>query len=197
MTDTDALLSAKRRGYGTTSLASACVTSASQRRPVIVRHRVLRCDTLSGLAVQYNASVADIKRANKLWNNESLAFRETVNIPVYKDRSSDGSSQSSLFTASPRSSADMSDIDISVDPSGDTADPSGGSVKAANHNGMSSSLDTLNSLSSATDTISSLSLPAENTLKDFSSSTDFFARLDKSMTRLKKKVETHAATSAE
>jgi hypothetical protein len=46
------------------------------------RPQVAKTDTLVGLAVRYNISVADIKRANGLLTDASLFARDYVSIPT-------------------------------------------------------------------------------------------------------------------
>jgi len=82
---TGALFSQKPRGYGTTpSSSSSSLSSAGANKPkTFLTHSVTSTDTLQALAVRYDVPIADIKRTNKLWNNESLALRYTIEIPVY------------------------------------------------------------------------------------------------------------------
>ena len=47
-----------------------------------IEHVVSRTDTLAFLAVKYSASVADIKRANKLFSEQGMHARRTLRIPV-------------------------------------------------------------------------------------------------------------------
>lgn len=47
-----------------------------------VRHRLTKLDTLAGLAVRYNVTVSDIKRANGLLADTAMFAKETLLIPT-------------------------------------------------------------------------------------------------------------------
>lgn len=49
---------------------------------IFVRHRVRKRDTLAGLAVKYNVTVADIKRANGFQTDTAMFGRDIVLIPT-------------------------------------------------------------------------------------------------------------------
>lgn len=83
---TGTLFARKPRGYGTAAASDSW--NACQRSPKrLFTHLLCSSDTLQGLAVKYDSTVADIKKANRLWNNESLALRESVVIPIFDDKS--------------------------------------------------------------------------------------------------------------
>uniref|UniRef100_A0A914VSS6 LysM domain-containing protein n=1 Tax=Plectus sambesii TaxID=2011161 RepID=A0A914VSS6_9BILA len=68
----------RARRYGSTA-------TPQQTRPrytSVIRHQVLPSDTLQGLALKYGSSMMEIKRANKLWSNESLYLKDFLLIPV-------------------------------------------------------------------------------------------------------------------
>eukprot|EP00112_Aurelia_sp_Birch-Aquarium-sp1_P014549 Seg3151.1 transcript_id=Seg3151.1/GoldUCD/mRNA.D3Y31 product="LysM and putative peptidoglycan-binding domain-containing protein 2" protein_id=Seg3151.1/GoldUCD/D3Y31 len=44
-------------------------------------HKVIAGDTLQGIAVKYGVTVEKLKRANKIWSNESLFLLDTLKIP--------------------------------------------------------------------------------------------------------------------
>ncbi|KXZ54734.1 hypothetical protein GPECTOR_4g803 [Gonium pectorale] len=46
-----------------------------------IKHQVTKLDTLAGLAIKYNVSVGDIKRANGLLSDSALYARGTILIP--------------------------------------------------------------------------------------------------------------------
>ncbi|CAG0885463.1 unnamed protein product [Cyprideis torosa] len=64
-----------QKKYGTTS-------TNVKRKVHILQHRVEAGDTIQGLSLKYNTTVDDIKRANKLWTNDSLLVRDVLEIPV-------------------------------------------------------------------------------------------------------------------
>lgn len=47
-----------------------------------VRHKVSRLDTLAGLAIKHNVSVADIKRANGLLSDTAMFGRDSILVPT-------------------------------------------------------------------------------------------------------------------
>ncbi|ELT91332.1 hypothetical protein CAPTEDRAFT_224129, partial [Capitella teleta] len=67
--------------YGATNKGSH-----SPRMETYVKHTLVKGETLQGIALKYNASMEQIKRANKIWTNDSLFLHEFILIPV--DRSS-------------------------------------------------------------------------------------------------------------
>ncbi|KAK9867163.1 hypothetical protein WJX84_006525 [Apatococcus fuscideae] len=56
--------------------------SSSRQRPELFHtHKVSKLDTLAGLAIRYNVTVSDIKRANGLLSDNSMFARDTLIIP--------------------------------------------------------------------------------------------------------------------
>lgn len=84
-------------------------TGSQQRRPEhLIKHVVCRTDTLQGLALKYGVTTEQIRRANRLFANDSLFLREYLMIPVPDPDgliSAAGSSSASLISspASPMS----------------------------------------------------------------------------------------------
>lgn len=74
------LARAKTRSYGST----ASVTSTLGER--YTEHRVTDGDTLQGLALRYGVTMEQIKRANKLFSNDCIFLRHSLNIPVPAER---------------------------------------------------------------------------------------------------------------
>ncbi|XP_060611251.2 lysM and putative peptidoglycan-binding domain-containing protein 2 isoform X1 [Anolis sagrei] len=70
----------KARSYGST--ASACAPLAHRLRP----HRLRPGDTLQGLALHYGVTMEQIKRANKLFTNDCMYLKKTLNIPVISEK---------------------------------------------------------------------------------------------------------------
>ncbi|KAF6039104.1 hypothetical protein EB796_002595 [Bugula neritina] len=166
MADEDqGLLLTRQRGYGAAVTTTPYILNFYQTPKSTISHKVQPGDTLNSLAIRYDTSVADIKRYNRLWNNESLAFKDTISIPIYSEQR-----HSDLSTNNPR-------IPLSQRLSGEPSPPdsSNGSVPTSDSKNVST-------LTSST----SLSVP-NGTHAD--GSQDFFAKFDKSLSLLKKKVE--------
>ncbi|XP_075222366.1 lysM peptidoglycan-binding domain-containing protein red [Lycorma delicatula] len=64
--------------YGSTS-------NHLKRQEHFVKHIVTETDTLQGIALKYGVTTEQIRRANRLWANDSLFLRETLLIPVPSD----------------------------------------------------------------------------------------------------------------
>ncbi|KRX57918.1 LysM and putative peptidoglycan-binding domain-containing protein 2 [Trichinella sp. T9] len=64
-------------------------TSVPPNRAVIkvIEYKVTPQDTLPGIALKFNSSVAEIKRLNRLWSQESFFLRETLSIPLFSQSS--------------------------------------------------------------------------------------------------------------
>ncbi|KAJ8924395.1 hypothetical protein NQ315_007191 [Exocentrus adspersus] len=60
--------------YGSTS-------KHTTRNENYVKHFVSNTDTLQGIALRYNVTIEQIRRANKLWASDSLFLREYLLIP--------------------------------------------------------------------------------------------------------------------
>eukprot|EP01133_Synstelium_polycarpum_P014176 gene14176-16712_t len=65
-----------------------------------VTHMLTPQDTLAGLALKYGSKVADIKRVNKIWTQDSLFLRKSLMIPIEKNEDCDEGSSSSSSLAS-------------------------------------------------------------------------------------------------
>ncbi|XP_038077000.1 lysM and putative peptidoglycan-binding domain-containing protein 2-like isoform X2 [Patiria miniata] len=61
------------RSYGSTKKST---------QDIYIKHIVTPNDTLAGIALKYSVSVEQIKRANKLYTNDSIFLRSTLSIPV-------------------------------------------------------------------------------------------------------------------
>ncbi|XP_064192535.1 lysM and putative peptidoglycan-binding domain-containing protein 2-like [Anguilla rostrata] len=66
----------KTRSYGST----ASVTAPLGEKYIV--HRVTDSDTLQGIALKYGVTMEQIKRANKLFGNDCIFLRNSLNIPV-------------------------------------------------------------------------------------------------------------------
>ncbi|XP_061461708.1 lysM and putative peptidoglycan-binding domain-containing protein 1 [Rhineura floridana] len=71
------LQGSRTRSYG--SLVKTVTSPARERR---VEHRLEPGDTLQGLAVKYGVTTEQIKRANRLYTNDSIFLKKTLYIPV-------------------------------------------------------------------------------------------------------------------
>ncbi|KAF7662507.1 hypothetical protein LDENG_00234200 [Lucifuga dentata] len=76
------LLGASRsRSYGSFR------SSLSRQKPI--EHQVQPGETLQGLALKYGVSMEQIKRANRLYTNESVFLKKSLFIPVLSDCAGD------------------------------------------------------------------------------------------------------------
>ncbi|XP_015231083.1 PREDICTED: lysM and putative peptidoglycan-binding domain-containing protein 2 [Cyprinodon variegatus] len=72
----------KIRSYGST----ASVTASLGEK--YIEHRVTDSDTLQGIALRYGVTMEQIKRANKLFSNDCIFLRNSLNIPVVSEKRS-------------------------------------------------------------------------------------------------------------
>ncbi|KAM9766207.1 lysM and putative peptidoglycan-binding domain-containing protein 2 [Menidia menidia] len=70
----------KIRSYGST----ASVTASLGEK--YVEHRVTDSDTLQGIALKYGVTMEQIKRANKLFSNDCIFLKNSLNIPVLSEK---------------------------------------------------------------------------------------------------------------
>ncbi|CAI5792906.1 LysM domain-containing protein [Podarcis lilfordi] len=70
----------KTRSYGSTATVAAPLAER------YVEHRISACDTLQGIALKYGVTMEQIKRANKLFTNDCIFLRKTLNIPVISEK---------------------------------------------------------------------------------------------------------------
>ncbi|XP_036773670.2 lysM and putative peptidoglycan-binding domain-containing protein 2 isoform X1 [Manis pentadactyla] len=74
----------KTRSYGSTASVRAPLGAGVIERRV--EHRVRAGDTLQGIALKYGVSMEQIKRANKLFTNDCIFLKKTLNIPVISEK---------------------------------------------------------------------------------------------------------------
>ncbi|NP_001088735.1 lysM and putative peptidoglycan-binding domain-containing protein 1 [Xenopus laevis] len=89
--DTRLLHGARTRSYG--SLVQTTYSPAQIRK---LEHQVQPGDTLQGLALRYGVSMEQIKRANRLYTNDSIFLKKSLYIPAtagQSDLSDDQNSQ--------------------------------------------------------------------------------------------------------
>ncbi|KAG6939718.1 LysM domain containing 2 [Chelydra serpentina] len=70
----------KIRSYGSTASVAAPLAER------YLEHRLSAGDTLQGVALKYGVTMEQIKRANKLFTNDCIFLRETLNIPVISEK---------------------------------------------------------------------------------------------------------------
>ncbi|XP_070764937.1 lysM and putative peptidoglycan-binding domain-containing protein 2 [Enoplosus armatus] len=70
----------KIRSYGST----ASVTASLGEK--YIEHRVTDTDTLQGIALKYGVTMEQVKRANKLFSNDCIFLRNSLNIPVVSEK---------------------------------------------------------------------------------------------------------------
>lgn len=49
-------------------------------------HKIMPGDTLLGISLKYNVPIENIKRANRLWSNDLTFLKETLIIPIDKEK---------------------------------------------------------------------------------------------------------------
>nr|XP_020471157.1 lysM and putative peptidoglycan-binding domain-containing protein 1 [Monopterus albus] len=72
-------------GSRTTSYSSLVQSPVSALRQRCIEHKVQPGETLQGLALKYGVSMEQIKRANRLYTNDSIFLRKSLSIPVLTD----------------------------------------------------------------------------------------------------------------
>ncbi|XP_034073055.1 lysM and putative peptidoglycan-binding domain-containing protein 1 [Gymnodraco acuticeps] len=74
------LLGNRTRSYG--SLVRSPLSPVRQRR---IEHNIQPGETLQGLALKYGVSMEQIKRANRLYTNDSIFLKKSLSIPLLPD----------------------------------------------------------------------------------------------------------------
>ncbi|KAK5891758.1 hypothetical protein CesoFtcFv8_012203 [Champsocephalus esox] len=74
------LLGNRTRSYG--SLVRSPLSPVRHRR---IEHNIQPGETLQGLALKYGVSMEQIKRANRLYTNDSIFLKKSLSIPVLSD----------------------------------------------------------------------------------------------------------------
>ncbi|XP_036395338.1 lysM and putative peptidoglycan-binding domain-containing protein 1 [Megalops cyprinoides] len=73
------------RGSRTKSYGSLVRSPLSPVRQGRIEHDVQPGETLQGLALKYGVSMEQIKRANRLYTNDSIFLKKSLSIPVLTD----------------------------------------------------------------------------------------------------------------
>ncbi|KAM4013335.1 lysM and putative peptidoglycan-binding domain-containing protein 1 [Anomaloglossus baeobatrachus] len=79
--DTGLLRGSRTRSYG--SLVQSTYSPARLRK---LEHLVQPGDTLQGLALKYGVTMEQIKRANRLYTNDSIFLKKYLSIPVLMEQ---------------------------------------------------------------------------------------------------------------
>lgn len=74
------LRGSRTRSYG--SLVRSPLSPVRQRR---IEHKIQPGETLQGLALKYGVSMEQIKRANRMYTNDSIFLKKSLSIPVLLD----------------------------------------------------------------------------------------------------------------
>nr|BBE08146.1 LysM and putative peptidoglycan-binding domain-containing protein [Plautia stali] len=90
--------------YGSTSNYNC------KRQDQYIKHQVKQSDTLQGLALKYGVTTEEIRRANRLWANDSIFLRESLLIPCSSPSTSVSPSEDSGLN-SPSNGQYTSEID--------------------------------------------------------------------------------------
>ncbi|XP_018322894.1 lysM and putative peptidoglycan-binding domain-containing protein 2 isoform X2 [Agrilus planipennis] len=73
-----------------------------------IKHTVAKTDTLQGLALKYEVTMEDIRRANRMYTSDSLFLKEYLLIPIPEDSPFAAFSESQSNITSPPSEASSS-----------------------------------------------------------------------------------------
>ncbi|ROJ29229.1 LysM and putative peptidoglycan-binding domain-containing protein 1 [Anabarilius grahami] len=123
-TGTHGLLRGQRtRSYG--SLVSSSLSPVRQRR---IEHKLQPGETLQGLSLKYGVSMEQIKRANRLYTNDSIFLKESLFIPVLtesvsftngveltEEESSPAQTHTEISNETPKSQTDSSRCEVNAD----------------------------------------------------------------------------------
>ncbi|XP_006900170.1 PREDICTED: lysM and putative peptidoglycan-binding domain-containing protein 1 [Elephantulus edwardii] len=74
------LQGSRARSYG--SLVQSVCSPVRERR---LEHQLEPGDTLAGLALKYGVTMEQIKRANRLYTNDSIFLKKTLYIPILRE----------------------------------------------------------------------------------------------------------------
>uniref|UniRef100_A0A8D2CKL1 LysM and putative peptidoglycan-binding domain-containing protein 1 n=1 Tax=Sciurus vulgaris TaxID=55149 RepID=A0A8D2CKL1_SCIVU len=103
------LQGSRARSYG--SLVQSACSPVRERR---LEHQLKPGDTLAGLALKYGVTMEQIKRANRLYTNDSIFLKKTLYIPILRE-------PRDLFNG--LDSEEENDGEEEVDPSKDEVRP--------------------------------------------------------------------------
>ncbi|KAK5019402.1 hypothetical protein LTR39_000393 [Cryomyces antarcticus] len=72
----------KRRTSDDRASVSAPPGENEDREALVYIHRVRPEDTLPGITIKYNCQAATLRKANRMWPNDSIQSRKTIVLPV-------------------------------------------------------------------------------------------------------------------
>ena len=78
----DALGKFKRRLSDDHESMSAPPAEDGDRAAMVYVHHVQKDDTLAGITIKYNCAAAVIRKANRMWPNDTVQSRQTIILPV-------------------------------------------------------------------------------------------------------------------
>uniref|UniRef100_A0A0N5C1P4 LysM domain-containing protein n=1 Tax=Strongyloides papillosus TaxID=174720 RepID=A0A0N5C1P4_STREA len=83
--------SQRYRRYGSCSDLNTVTNEYNMRkvkRISMIEHVIKPNETLQSICLKYECNVSEVKRINKLWNNEDLFTRKSIKIPIYLNKNS-------------------------------------------------------------------------------------------------------------
>ncbi|CEF62275.1 LysM domain-containing protein [Strongyloides ratti] len=83
--------SQRYRRYGSCSDLNSHTNEYNMRkvkRISMIEHEIKANETLQSICLKYECNVSEVKRINKLWNNEDLFTRKSIKIPIYLNKNS-------------------------------------------------------------------------------------------------------------
>ncbi|KAF2774433.1 hypothetical protein EJ03DRAFT_263289 [Teratosphaeria nubilosa] len=78
----DALGKFKRRSSDDHASTSAPPGDGDERDALVYVHHVQKSDTLAGIIIKYNCSANTIRKANRMWPNDTVQMRPVIILPV-------------------------------------------------------------------------------------------------------------------
>jgi len=72
----------KRRGSDERDATSAPPSHSEDREALVYLHKVLAADTLAGISIKYSCPIPVLRKANRLWPNDSVQIRKVVYLPL-------------------------------------------------------------------------------------------------------------------
>lgn len=78
----DAVGKIKRRTSDADRAVSAPPAEYDDRDALVYLHHVRKQDTLAGLTIKYNCDAAALRKANRMWPNDTIQSRKTIILPV-------------------------------------------------------------------------------------------------------------------
>ncbi|KAJ8417054.1 hypothetical protein AAFF_G00282810 [Aldrovandia affinis] len=153
----------KTRSYGST----ASVTAPLGEK--YIEHRVTDQDTLQGISLKYGVTMEHIKRANKLFGNDCIFLRNSLNIPVVSEKTS-------LFNG-------LTSLESPESEASDDYTPREGPGGALDGDGTSSSSSSPSPVNSPQDPTTRPSQPEELSAKDYLHRLDLQIKISKQAAR--------------